>query len=325
MMLLQPWWLMLFFLPVAVYYLIPPYRRSRSVIKAPFYEQVIKINGGKGSSISKVDRRKRLQKWSLLLTWALLVLCVSEPVLVGKPTTEKKSGRDLMVAIDMSKSMNKKDFEVAPSKLVSRWEGLKSLMDSFSKQREGDRLGLIVFGSGAYLMVPFTDQLNSWREILVSMDVEIAGSATAIGDAIGLSIKAFEHSKVQEKALLLVTDGSDNASVLPPVEAAKVAKSRGIKIYSLAIGNVEQKQGQDRVDFKTLQSIAHLTQGSAFKAEDNDALSNVLSQINNIAPSQFQMSTTPNYLYLYPYILTLVMSFNLLMWVYLIVSAWRKL
>ncbi len=261
MTLLSPWWLLLAFLAPMIYFGLPAFRQSDIAVRASFFEKIIRTTSKQAQKRSIVPHSNRVQKLSLVLAWLVLVLCTAQPVMLGNKVVEQKSGRDLMVALDLSKSMNKRDFPVGNGATSTRWQALQDLMKQFASKREGDRLGLIVFGSGAYLQVPFTNQAKTWTQMIQSLSTEIAGPATAIGDAIGLSIRAFDGSEAPQKVLILVTDGNDTSSQLPPIEAAKVAKTRKVKIYTIAMGNPSTQDENAKVDVATLQKVSRMTGG----------------------------------------------------------------
>lgn len=323
MTLLTPWWLLLGILAPIVYIVCPAYRQSDAAVRASFFKKVLRATGKQAQKNSFVPKANKVQRFSLVLAWLLLVLCAAQPVLLGHKVVEKKSARDLMVALDMSKSMNKQDFPVGVDETSTRWQALQQLMVKFASGREGDRLGLIAFGTGAYLQVPFTDQSETWTQVVDGLETEIAGPATAIGDAIGLSIRAFEGSTASQKVLILVTDGSDTSSQLPPIEAAKVAKARGVKIYTIAMGNPKTQDDNAKVDVSTLQQVSALTEGKSYLAMDKSSLESVLSDINKIEQSQYQQTSYQPYTYLYPYILCALIGYYFSMWLGLSIYEWR--
>ncbi|GEM81200.1 VWA domain-containing protein [Vibrio superstes] len=323
MTLLSPWWLLLGLLAPVVYFGLPAYRQSDIAVRASFFQKIVNTTGKQAQKSSFVPRSNKIQKASLIVAWCVLVLCAAQPVLLGNKVVQQKTARDLMVALDLSKSMNKEDFPIENGQLSSRWEALQGLMQKFAANREGDRLGLIAFGTGAYLQVPFTDQPSTWTQVVESLSTEIAGPATAIGDAIGLSIRAFDGSSAPQKVLILVTDGSDTSSQLPPIEAAKVAKTRDVKIYTIAMGNPATQDDNAKVDVDTLKQVSALTGGKSFLAMNKGALDAVLVQINQIEQSHYQQSSYQPYIYLYPYILMTLIGYYFVMWFGLSVYEWK--
>ncbi|MCB1702019.1 MAG: VWA domain-containing protein [Halioglobus sp.] len=311
------WILLLLPLPLLVYRFLPARRESEQSLRVPFFERLVRATGSNPGEVSVIRRRRLAQKILLSLLWIALVLVVAEPVRYGALVKEREYGRDLMVAVDLSQSMEKKDFPGLDGEKISRWSALQNLMNQFARGREGDRLGLIAFGSGAYLQVPFTPDAGMWMNLLGQLQTGMAGSATAIGDAIGLAMRTFETSHSKQKMLILVTDGSDNASRLPAVEAAKVAVTQDVTIYTIAIGDPAKQSGDDKVDVGTLTRIAEITGGKTYQAIDAKALQTVLADINKIQPSAYDTTSSRPKTLLYPWILGPILILYLLLWVWL--------
>jgi Ca-activated chloride channel family protein len=190
-----------------------------------------------------------------------------------------------MLSIDLSGSMDYRDFPGDSAgkedTKVSRFEAVQRVVDQFVAQRQSDRIGLIVFGSKAYLQLPFTRDLQTARALVELMEVGMAGPKTALGDSIGLAIRSFESSDVDDRLLILLTDGNDTASTMTPINAAGIAKLNGVEIHTIGIGNPEAV-GEDRVDFEVLQAIAERTGGQFFNAEDESALAEVYRRIDSV-------------------------------------------
>ena len=324
-----PWMLLLLFLPILFFKLSPVYLQPAASIYVPFFSRLIAATGQSPTSGNQVKRRKYLQTMALLLSWLVLSLCLARPVLLGEPVVSQKSGRDLMIAVDLSQSMEQEDYSLQGESdealgqttvKVSRLVALKSLLNTFSQQRAGDRLGLIVFGTGAYLQVPFTEDVVLWQTLLEQMDTQMAGPATAIGDAIGLSIRAFERSNTDQRILLLVTDGSDTSSRLDPVDAARVAAAEGIEVFTLAMGSIDT-EGEDKVDFKTLNKIAQITNGQSFEGNSSAAIAQILARVDAIAPAQYQQQSFTPKLDLFPWLLGPMLLIYLGVWLVLTLLA----
>ena len=320
-----PWLLLLLLLPYFVYRFIPAYLQPSVSLYVPFFQRLLDATGQKPNAGAVAHKRRLLQSIALISCWLGLVLSLARPVLLGDVEVTTKTGRDLMVAVDLSQSMEQKDYRLAGNETqpISRIDALKTVLADFVKQREGDRLGLIVFGSGAYLQVPFTEDLTLWLKLLNEMDTQMAGPATAIGDAIGLSIRAFEQSNSEQRLLLLVTDGSDTHSRLDAVDAARIAASDRIHIYTLGMGD-PNTEGDDKVDFSSLEKIAQVTQGKAYVAADSDSLAKVLSDINEIAPASYDQQRFQPKSDLYVWIMGPLLLFYILVWAILSVQAWLK-
>lgn len=326
-----PWMLLLLILPFIFFKVSPAYRQPAASIYLPFFSRIVAATGQAPTSGSQIKQRKRIQALALLLSWFVITLCIARPVLIGEPIVTQKAGRDMMIAVDLSQSMEQKDYllpseqpsqggQLKAASKVSRLVALKSLLSTFSQQRDGDRLGLIVFGSGAYLQVPFTEDVSLWQTLLEQMDTQMAGPATAIGDAIGLSIRAFERSNTSQRILLLVTDGSDTSSRLDPVDAARVAASEGIEIFTLGMGSIDT-EGEDQVDFNTLNKIAKITNGRAFEGNSSTAIAEILAQIDTIAPAKYQQNSYLPKSDLYPWLLGPMLVIYICVWLSLTISA----
>lgn len=326
-----PWMLLLLILPFIIFKVSPAYMQPAASIYLPFFSRIVAATGQAPTSGNQIKQRKRIQALALLLSWIVITLCIARPVLIGKPIVTQKAGRDMMIAVDLSQSMEQKDYllpseepsqggQLKAASNVSRLVALKSLLSSFSQQRDGDRLGLIVFGSGAYLQVPFTEDVRLWQTLLEQMDTQMAGPATAIGDAVGLSIRAFERSNTSQRILLLVTDGSDTSSRLDPVDAARVAAAEGIEIFTLGMGSVDTV-GDDQVDFNTLNKIAKITNGRAFEGNSSTAIAEILAQIDKIAPAKYQQNSFLPKSDLYPWLLGPMLVIYICVWLSLTIAA----
>jgi len=277
-----PWALLALPLPLLVWWLAPPHREVVSALRIPFFAQTLEAVGANPQSGAMIVRRRWLQRIVTALVWCLLVLGLTKPQLIGEPIVRTEASRDVMLAIDLSGSMDYKDFPDADGTMSRRLDGVQRVVDEFVAARSEDRIGLIVFGDSAYLQLPFTRDLKSARTLVELMDVGMAGPRTAIGDAIGLSIKSFENSELDKKLLILLTDGNDTASKMTPINAAAIAAENDIVIYTIGVGD-EQATGEDRVDFAALQSVADRTGGAFFNATDEASLAEVYARIDELA------------------------------------------
>jgi Ca-activated chloride channel family protein len=266
-------------IPLLAWWLLPPHRESASALRIPFFQALVEAAGVQAQSGAIVMRRRLIQMAGAILVWAGIVAGLAQPEWVGEPIVRTEAARDIMLAIDLSGSMDQHDFPDGHGQNVSRFEAVQRVVDQFVAQRESDRIGLIVFGAKAYLQLPFTRDLETASALVQLMEVGMAGPQTALGDAIGLSIKSFESSEVDDRVLILLTDGNDTASKMTPVNAAEIAALNGVEIHTIGIGNADAS-GEDRVDFDTLQSIAERTGGRFFNAEDETALEQVYQLID---------------------------------------------
>lgn len=231
----------------------------------------------------------------LTLFWALLIIALMRPEKVDQYHQVKNMGYDLMLAVDVSGSMQALDFST-PTKAISRLDVTKEVVGHFVRERHGDRVGLITFGENAYMLVPLTLDTRSVSKMLNDTFSGMAGNATAIGDAIGLSVRTLRERPEGSRVLILLTDGEDNSSKIPPLEAAKLAKQYGIRIYTVGIGKnglvpFPTQHGtvgmaNTPIDEELLKQIAVLTDGQYFRATDKLALASIYEKINTLEKSE---------------------------------------
>ncbi|WP_339617485.1 VWA domain-containing protein [uncultured Gilvimarinus sp.] len=285
------WLLCLLPLPLLLYFLLPAFRQKTLAVRIPFFSLAAEASGAKVAAGSQVYRKGVLDVLLAALVWGALVAALAKPVALGEPVTEQIITRDIMLAIDLSGSMEERDFPDQSGELIGRLDAVKGVVSQYIAERQNDRIGLIVFGSRAYLQAPFTRDLASAEQLLNDTSVSMAGPHTAIGDAIGLAIKHFESSQVTDKILILLTDGADTGSRMSPSNAAHVASQEGLKVFTIGIGD-ENGEGQYRVDFDTLRKIAATTGGAFYSAEDSDALTNVYQEIDKVAAVESDLPVT---------------------------------
>ena len=191
-----------------------------------------------------------------------------------------------MIAVDLSGSMETQDFTQPDGQAVDRLEAVKTVLRQLANERPGDRLGLIVFGNNAYLQSPFTEDHAAWLVLLDETRIRMAGPSTALGDAVGLAIKLFKDAETEHRVLLLLTDGNDTGSLVPPVDAARVAAAENIRIYPIAVGD-PTAVGEEAIDLETLSRMADVTGGQAFEALDSADLAAVFELLDTLEPNIF--------------------------------------
>lgn len=231
----------------------------------------------------------------LAFSWLSLVIALMQPEKVDQYRQVKNKGHDLMLAVDVSASMQAVDFSTS-SKIISRLDVTKDVVSKFVQGRQGDRVGLVIFGENAYLNVPLTLDTVSVSKMLNDTVSGMAGNATAIGDAIGLSVRTLRDRPEGSRVLVLLTDGEDNSSSIPPLEAAQLAKKYGIKIYTIGIGKnglvpfPSQHGGygmaEVRMNEELLKEIAALTGGQYFLATDQKALESIYAKIDELEKTE---------------------------------------
>ncbi|WEM44304.1 VWA domain-containing protein (plasmid) [Photobacterium sp. DA100] len=282
-----PWALFALFLPIAVYFLFSTYKEQKDAIQVPFFQKVIFSTVKTPSTGAVKLRRSNLQRVLLFLGWCSLVVAVAKPELIGEPIEQKNAAKEIMVALDLSGSMSEQDFCDLNKQPIDRLTASKQVLAEFAQQRENDRLGLILFGDAAYLQAPFTQDIDTWLSLLNQSALGVAGWQTAIGDAIGLSVSAFEQNKIKDRVLILLTDGHDTGSKMPPIKAAEVAKKFDIKIYTIAMGDPNGK-GEYKLDVDTLLKISEITGGESFQAYNREELNNVYNRINTLEKQEYE-------------------------------------
>jgi len=240
-------------------------------------------------------------RWLLpALIWIALVTALARPVWVGEPIRLPAEGRDLMLAVDISGSMDTADMEIN-GKSVNRLAIVKQVLNDFISQRDGDRLGLILFGSNAYLQTPLTFDRETVRSFMEESALGLAGKMTAIGDAIALSVKRMRENPSDSQVLVLLTDGANTAGSIEPVRAAELAAEMGVRIYTIGLGaetmEVPSFFGSRTVnpsrdlDEASLEKIAELTEGRFFRARNTEELSKIYSLIDELEPTEREEKT----------------------------------
>jgi Ca-activated chloride channel family protein len=249
--------------------------------------------------VDSTPSRKPSSGWRLILlwlAWALLICAAARPQWVGEPVNLSVSGRDMIIAVDVSGSMNTEDMQLN-NQAVNRLVVVKSVVSEFLKRRQGDRVGLILFGSNAYLRAPLTFDLKTVGKFLLEAPVGIAGGKTAIGDAIGLGVKRLRERPESTRLLILLTDGSNNVGEIEPVKAAELASHAGVRIHTIGVGSDEMSMSgflgafgprvvnpSADLDEETLTQIAEATDGSYFRAHNTEELRNIYSLIDALEP-----------------------------------------
>lgn len=292
-----PWIAALLPLPLIIRFILP----AKSTLKdaallIPFMDDF-------NATVTTDNVTKKNKPLMLLasIAWCLLILAAMRPQWLGEPVELPISGRDLMMAVDLSGSMQVEDFDVN-GQTVNRLQATKYVASQFINSRQGDRVGLILFGRQAYLQTPLTFDRNTVNVLLQEAAIGLAGQETAIGDAIGLAIKRLvdldnsTNKETQSRVLILLTDGANTAGEITPLKAAELAATNNLKIYTIGIGADEMIRhsffGSQRVnpsadlDEKTLTAIAEKTGGRYFRARDTKELQKIYSLLNELEPTE---------------------------------------
>ncbi len=284
-----PWVLLLLPLPwLARRYLPAAPPRTGRALRLPF---LAALSAGRHSATAGAGRWAYRLAW---LAWLLLVLAAAQPRWLGEPVRLPVAGRDLMLAVDVSGSMEQRDFRLN-GRPVSRLEMVKDVAGQFIERREGDRLGLILFGTRAYLQTPLTYDRSTVRKMLDEAVIGLAGRDTAIGDAIAVAIKRLKEQAQDHRVLILLTDGANTVGNIGPVDAARIAARSGVRIYTIGIGGGLPgpptrfgvlTQRRSDLDPVTLQAIAVATGGRYFQATDGAELAQVYQELDALEPSE---------------------------------------
>ena len=284
------WWWMLLLLPVPflVRRFVPALKtRGETALYVPFYSALSAPIEGKRQVFSLPG----LSTVLLALIWGLLVLSTSRPVWLGESIALPVSGRDIMLAVDISGSMEETDFEYKGQQLT-RLQAVKAVAGEFIERRKGDRIGLILFGTQAYVQTPLTFDLKTVRHFLDESVIGLAGQSTSVGDAIGLSVKRLRERPQNSRLLILLTDGSNTAGLVTPADAAQLAKQEKVRIHTIGVGadpsggmfGFFRNQGR-ALDEKSLKAIAKVTGGQYFRARDIGELSDIYALIDELEPT----------------------------------------
>jgi len=287
-----PWALMAIVLPLIVRYLLPEAKGlSEAGLRVPSVESFSTLKDRSGT-----EQLRNWRFWLASVAWLLLVLAAARPERIGDELDVPVAGRNLMLAVDLSGSMDQKDFELA-GRRVDRLTATKAVASDFIERREGDRIGLILFGERAYLQVPLTLDRKTVNILLMEAFIGLAGEKTAIGDAITLAVRRVHEANkdVGDQVLVLLTDGANTAGEVQPLKAAELAQQVGLRIYTIGIG-AEQLEvasligGRRRInpsadlDEDTLTEIARLTGGRYFRATDTASLQDIYKLVDELEP-----------------------------------------
>jgi len=243
-----------------------------------------------------------------VLALLLMIVALARPRLGIEHSTVKTAGVNIVIALDTSGSMAALDFK-QDDKVVDRLEAVKQVVDRFVAGRSGDRIGLVVFGTEAFTQIPLTRDYNTISSILEEVEIGAAGEKTAIGDALGISLKRLEDIESKSNIIVLLTDGENTAGELSPILSAELAADRGVKVYIIGVGTrgkvpflvdhplfgkryVYQEVSMDE---GTLKEIAKKTGGLYFRAEDAEALSKIWATIDRMEKSEVEVTSWTEY------------------------------
>lgn len=292
-----PWLFLILPLPLLVRFLLPRADEIKeAALRVPGLEPFAMESASKPARLAL----RRGRTWLGALAWLLLVTAAARPIWLGDPIDLPVSGRDLMLAVDLSGSMQTRDFVIGDQR-VSRLDAIKEIAGDFIDRRVGDRIGLILFGTQAYLQTPLTFDRKTVHNMLEEAAIGLAGEQTAIGDAIGLAVKRLRELPQGNKVLILLTDGVSNTGELTPLKAAQLAAKAGVTIYTIGIGASEMQvpslfgmqsvNPSSDLDEDTLRAIARTTGGRYFRARDTEQLNQIYSILDKLQPVDQEKQT----------------------------------
>lgn len=281
-----PWMLLLLPLPWLLGRMLPPVRPQGAALYLPFADGLGITAAAAGGAVP------RWRRALFALLWLLLLAAAVRPQWLGDPQPVETTGRRLLLAVDVSGSMQTPDMANGASRL----DVVKAVAGDFIRRRHGDQVGLILFGTRPYVQAPITADLDAVDRFLQESMIGEAGTETAIGDAIGLAIKRLQddsarHGVKGDTVMILLTDGRNDAGEMPPLEAAKLAAGAGLRIYTIGVGAAARQgffgmdPGNDDLDEDSLKAIAQTTGGEYFRATDVEALQSVYARIDQLEPS----------------------------------------
>ncbi len=278
----SPLYLVLLALPPLIFRLAPASASGGIALRVPEGVRAhLETSGGDSN-------RSFLKRFGpAYLIWFLMVMALAGPRQVAPTEALPVSGRDLMLALDLSGSMVREDFFLE-GQTVTRLDALREVGANFVRRRGGDRVGLVVFGSEAYVAASPSHDVNAVADAVESMVIGISGRATNIGDAIGISLKRLENSDAETKVIILLSDGESNAGDVTPTDVAKLARDMNVKIHTIAMGprDLATSPGErGAVDAKTLETIAMLSGGEMFRVQTTEDLISVTDAINALEPT----------------------------------------
>ena len=308
-----PWVFFLFPLPWIARLIMPPaVIQETTALRVPFFSYIQKLAAQPRPRHETFNKKKYL----VFAIWCLLLLAAAGPQWIGDPINLPRTGRDIMLAVDLSGSMQIPDMSVSGKK-VDRLDVVKKVAGKFIKRREGDRLGLVLFGTKAYLQTPLTFDRKTTLAMLDDATIGLAGPETAIGDALGLATKRLMKRSKESRVIILLTDGASNTGTLRPIKAAELAKKAGIRIYTIGIGadklmisgllGPEMVNPSADLDENALKKIAKITGGEFFRAKNSKALENVYEKLDQLEPISAEPGVFRPTEQLYPWPLTIAL------------------
>lgn len=281
MTLSAPWLLILLPLPLVLLRLLPPRRVGAGALYLP----PAIAAAFRTAEAAPVRRHARLI--ALGVAWIALVAALAGPRQERVLDIVPASGRDIVLALDLSGSMEREDFSMN-GQTVSRLAAVQGVAADFVRGRAGDRVGLVVFGDRAYVAASPTHDVTSVAQVIDGLQIGVSGKATAIADGLGLAIRRLREREARSRVILLLSDGQDTTGMVDPVAAAQAARNLGMRVYTIALGPADladDPKARDAVDAETLRRIAEAAGGETFRVRTTDDLQAVTAAIDQLEPS----------------------------------------
>lgn len=324
-----PWAFALLPLPLLVRWLMPATTKPQAALK------VAHLNAWQTHSRAQISTAPSFQLSSVLVwcIWLLLLAALARPHQLGEVVEMPVSGRDLLLAVDLSPSMEIEDMKLG-GRSVDRLVVSKKVISEFIDRRAGDRLGLVLFGDEAYLQAPLTYDRATVKQLLLESQIGLAGPRTAIGDAIGLAVKRLQNQPDSSRVIVLLTDGSNNSGELDPIKAAELAAQNKVRIYPIGLGatsmpvaslfGTRMVNPSEDMDEEALRHIAKVTGGRYFRATDSQELFRIYQLLDELEPTEQdpQIFRPEQSLFYWPLALALLLSMYLVLWQSGVFAAW---
>lgn len=278
-----PWLFLLLPAPYLAYRFLPAYEPRTEALRVPFFARFGELLDAR--EIHRSRTRSRVRLAALLLVWCATLVALARPYRQGAPIERETSVRDLLLAVDLSGSMAQADLAGADpaGKSQVRLDVVKRVVGDFVERRRGDRIGLIVFGSGAFVQTPFTRDTRVVNQLLQQTEVGMAGPKTALGDAVGLALNVLQRSSAKSRVVIVLTDGNDTGSNVPPVQAARISAARGVTLHIIGVGD-PRAAGEEALNTTVLSRMATLTGGRFFRANDAAGMEEAYRTLDALEP-----------------------------------------
>ncbi len=299
----DPWFLILLPLPYLVLRFAPPVTRTGGALRIPG------VIGERLLGRARAGESIALKLGLPALIWLFLILALTGPRLIVPTPALPTSGRDIVIALDLSGSMVEEDFYI-DDRVVSRLDAVKHVGSEFARRRAGDRVALVIFGSKAYYATPFTFDTEAVAQAINEATIGLSGRATSISDALGLSLKRLDASEAASKVVVLLSDGGNNSGAATPRDAARLAREKGVRVHTIAMGPRDVTNAGDErdvVDTVTLKAIADISGGQTFRVKTTEDLIAVTEDLDRLEATTAEGTAAEVYaeLWVWPALLAL--------------------